>query len=205
MTRDQIAAKVQTNLNDVGVFYSLTDLSDSIQDGYSEVAAFTGCIFKMTTINLSANLSYYDLGALIPNFFAVTAIFNPQNKQWLSPVSLRRLEDMRNDWELATGNPFAFWPINFRFIAIFPRVTVTSGTLYIVYRAQADILTASATPQIPTHLQGGLEQYSTGDLLEQAEEFTKAQIELEQYFNSLKDIKNAKNTFRLPDLMSRLG
>src|SRR5674476_201907 len=106
MTRDQIASKVQTSLNDYGVFLTAADLNDSIQDGYSEVTALSGCIFKAGVVNLTANLTYYDFGSLIPDFLAVTAIFNPTIKRWMSPTNLRLLEDLRNDWELAIGNPF---------------------------------------------------------------------------------------------------
>lgn len=205
MTRDQIASKVQTNLNDSGVFYTSTDLADSIQDGYSEVAALSGCIFKATTINITANLSYYDFGALISDFFAVTAIFNPTIKQWMAPVSLRQLEDVRNDWELAIGNPFLFWLVNFRFVAIYPKLATSTGILYVYYRAHADMLSGSSTPQIPEDLQSVLEAYTTGDLLEQAEEFTKAGISLTQYFKDIQALKQATRTFRTPDLISRLA
>lgn len=205
MTRDQISDRVKNNLNDNGVFYSAEDINDSLQDGYAEVTAYTGCIFKATTINLVANLSYYDMGSLTPDFLAVTAVFNPITKQWLAPTNLSKLEGLRNDWEVATGNPFLFWPVNFRFMAIFPRVTVSSGTLYVFYRAHADTLLGTSTPQIPEEHQAVLENYVTGDLLEQAEEFTKASVELESYFKTIKDLRDSTRKFRTPDFQSRLA
>jgi hypothetical protein len=205
MTRDQITGRVQVNLNDEGVFYSTDDLNDSIQDGYAEVAAVTGCIFKATTINLVDNLTYYDFGNLISDYLGVTAIFNPTTKQWLNPTNLRVLEELRDDWELAIGNPFLFWPINFRYVAIYPKPVTTSGILYIFYRATADVLSGLATPQIPEEYQGVLESYVTCDLQEQAEEFTKAQIEFKSYVESIKEIKQAIHSFRQPDLVHRLA
>lgn len=205
MTRDQIAAKIQTNLNDAGVLYTADDLNDSLQDGYSEVAAFTGCIYKVASIDLVANLSYYDFGSLISDFFAVTAIFNTNTKQWLSPTNLKVLESIREDWELAVGNPFLFWPVNFRFVALYPRMTSALGSLYVVYRAQADVLTASSEPAIPLEQQAILENYTTSDLLEQAEEFTKAQLEFNTYVQAIKDLRQANSNFRLPDFEPRLA
>lgn len=205
MTRDQITTKIQTKLGDNGIFYQPVDLNDSIQDGYSEVAALTGCIFKAASISLSANLSYYDFGSLISDFHAVTAIFNPQVKQWMTPVSLKILEDIRNDWELAIGSPFLFWPVNFRFVAIYPKLTTSTGSLYVYYRAHGEVLSSSSTPQIPDDLQIILEHYTIGDMFEQAEEFSKAGISLVDYFKGIKDIKQATRSFRQPDLMSRLG
>jgi hypothetical protein len=205
MTRDQITNRVQKNLNDEGVFYSSDDLNDSIQDGYAEVAAVTGCIFKGTTVNLTANLSYYDFGSLIPDYLGVTAIFNPTTKRWLSPTNLRLLEDLRDDWELATGNPFLFWPVNFRFVAIYPRVTISSGTLYVFYRATADVLAGITIPQIPEEHQSILENYVTCDLQEQAEEFSKASLEFNSYVAGLKDLKQAIRSYNHPDLVHRLA
>lgn len=205
MTRDQISDRVQRHLNDEGIFYTVDDLNDSIQDGYAEVAAFTGCIFKATSINLTANLTYYDMGALIPDYLAVTSIFNPATKRWLQPTNLRLLEELRSDWELATGNPFLFWPVNFRFIAIYPRVTVSSGTLYIFYRANADTLTGTSTPQFPEENQSVLENYVQCDLQEQAEEFIKAKLEFNSYISSITELKQAQRSFRFPDLPMRLG
>lgn len=205
MTRDQLTTKIQTKLGDNGIFYQPADLNDSIQDGYSEVAALTGCIFKATSVSLVGNLSYYDFGSLIPDFLAVTAIFNPQIKRWMTPTSLKNLEDIRNDWELAIGTPFLFWPVNFRFVALYPKLTTSTGSLYIYYRAQADTLSSSSTPQIPDDLQIALEDYTVGDMFEQVEEFSKAGISLESYFKGIKDIKQATRSFRQPDLLSRLS
>jgi len=205
MTRDQIRSRVQTNLNDSNVLYTLDDLNDSIQDGYSEVAAFTGSIFKATSIDIVGNLTYYDFGSLIPDFLAVTAMFNPVTKRWLFPTYLKQLEDIRNDWELAIGNSFLFWPVNFRFVALYPKLSTSTGTLYIFYRAHADTLSGSSTPQIPEDLQQILEDYTTGDLLEQAEEFTKSQLNLANYFKGIQELKQATRKFRLPDYSPRLA
>jgi len=205
VTRDQIADKVKRYLNDEGVFYTADDLNDAIQDGYSEVAAFTGCIFKATTINLVGNLTYYDFGSLIPDYLGVTAIFNPTTKRWLSPTNLRLLEEIRDDWELAIGNPFVFWPVNFRFVAIYPKLTISSGTLYVFYRATADTLDGTTTPQIPEENQSVLENYVQCDLQEQAEEFTKAKLEFATYISGIKELKQAQRSFRFPDLPMRLG
>lgn len=205
MTRDQISDKVKRYLNDEGIFYTADDLNDSIQDGYAEVTAFTGCIFKATSISLTGSLTYYDFGALIPDYLGVTAIFNPTTKRWLSPTNLRLLENIRDDWELAVGNPFLFWPINFRFVAIYPKLLTTSGTLYVFYRATADTLVGTSVPQIPEEHQSIIEDYVKCDLQEQAEEFTKAKLEFSNYILGIKELKLAQRSFRQPDLPMRLS
>ena len=205
MTRDQLGARVQNTLNDVGIFYSAADVNDSIQDGYTEVAALTGCILKATSVSLVGGQTYYDFGSLIPDFHAVTAIFNPQLKRCMSPLGLRQLEEMRDDWELANGSPFCFWPVNFRFVAIYPKLTTSVGTLYVFYRAHANVLTGGDAPQIPELNLDTIEHYVQCDLQEQAEEFTKAKLEFEQYIQGIKDLKKASRSFRMPDLMHRLS
>ena len=205
MTRDQIAARLQANLQDLGVFYETADLNDSIQDGYSEIVSLTGCIFKAARVAQVSNLTYYDMAAYIPDFWAVTAIWNTNTKRWLTPTNIKLLDDLRNDWELANGNPFLFWPVNFRFVAFYPKLATASGYFYIFYRAQADTLSASTIPNIPEDLQGILEDYSTCDLLEQAEEFTKAKLQFTEYVKGIRALKQATRSFRLPDLSTGLA
>lgn len=205
MTRDQIVARVQVNLNDSGVLYSVADFNDSLQDGYAEIAALTGCIFKAARIDQVANLTYYDMASYIPDFWAITAIWNTNTKQWLTPSNISILDTIRTDWELANGNPFLFWPVNFRYVAVYPKLTSATGYFYVFYRAQADTLSGSTTPNLADNLQGILEDYTTGDLLEQAEEFIKAQVQFIEYIKGIKAIKQATRAFRLPDFMPGLA
>ena len=205
MTRDQIAAKVQSNLNDYGVFYTLPEIHESIQDGYSELAAYTGCIYKSTVITLEASRTYYGLVNFAPDILAVTALFNPMNRRWLSPISLPQLDAIDERWECMNGTPYAFWPVSLHVMALFPHSTTAGDTLYMFYRAQADVLLGLSQPAIPDALHSVLVDYATCDLLEQAEELSKASLSNASYFKGIKAVRDAIGSFRMPDMNLRLG
>lgn len=199
-TRDGIANRIRLNLNDEGVkFYSPSDLNDSIQDGYDEIAAYTGCIEKVTTLSWVANLTYYDFHALIPDFLAVKGIFNGRIKRWMLPGSSREFDGYRIDWEMANNEPQWFYPANWRWIAFFPQPAVSAGVFYPWYAAQADILTGTSIPQIPPDNYTVLEYYVTADLLDQSEEWTKAQHYWKLYLSNLEEFRTDVRSRKLPD------
>ena len=186
MTRDEIATNVRENLEDAGItFYSATDISDSIQDGYDDVAVITGCIQKSVTLNFTANLSYYDFKTLIADYYAPVALYNNVTKRWMDPDGKRIFRKVRRDYELWSGEP-GFWAvIDARKVGIFPRKTATSGTFTVFYRATANTLSGSDTPLIHADVVDLLENYATGDLLDQAQEYIKADKYLGNYFTDV--------------------
>lgn len=203
VARTSVEATVRLNLNDAGVFYTPEDLTDSIQDCYEEVTAFSGCIIKATTVQFQTGKVYYDFVSLIPDYLAVVAIFNSQTKRWMYPVSLRQLREIRYDWELAIGNPFAFWPVNFRYIAVYPRANNSNGKFFVFYRAIG--LSTDPLLNIPDEHQQVLEDYVTADLLEQAEEFSKASRYFSSYMSGLSNLKRTCRQIRLPDKTNELA
>lgn len=204
MTQTEVTGRIIRNLNDNNVFYTSEDTKDSIQDGYDEIAAFSGCIIKATTLNWQSGLVYYDFADLISDFTAVTAIFNTNTKRWMFPTSCRSLNEIRFDWEMAIGNPLLFWPVNFRYVAFFPHLTNATGSMYVYYRAKADLLDSNSEINIPTEHLDTIELYSTSDLLEQTEEFTKASLNFKEYLKTLDSLRKAKRQFQYPDKISGL-
>jgi hypothetical protein len=192
-TRLQIANKIRENLNDQGYFYTADDLNDSLQDGYDEVAAESGCIEKGSVVDFVPNTVYYDLRALIPGFLSLVGIWNRRVKRWMVPVSYRELDKLRENWEIAHGEPYLFAPVNYRYIAIFP---ATSGVgveeinkMYVIHKAQANTLTDDTEPNIPINVQDDiLTHYSTMDMFEQAEEWTKAQAHFGHYMDKIEQL-----------------
>lgn len=183
MTRDEILTNVRLNLDDAGVtYYQDSDIQTSIQDAYNDVAVFTGCIQEQASIDLVNNLTYYDMPSLISDFFTVVAIRNNTTNRWMDADSLKGFDNIRWDWELWEGQPLFYAPVNFRYIAVIPRMVTASGSLEIWYRATADILEGDSIPQIHAQEITLLEWYATGDLLDQAQEYLKADTWWDQYF-----------------------
>lgn len=197
MTRDQLAAKLLVNLDDNAIFFESADLAFSTQDGYDEIAAATGLIEKATTLTLSATTTYYDFRTLIPDFIGLIGIWNTVTKRYLTPVSLLYLEGQRPDWEVQLGTPEVFWPINFRYVAIFPQ---RADLCYVFYRASAPTLAGDTTIAIPAEHLRVLLDYSTGDLLETQQEFESAMVYLTNYIAGIEklrqSVQNKLNTGR---------
>lgn len=186
MTRAEIAGRVQADLNDNAVFFEPADLEFSLQDGYDEIAAVTGLIEKATTLNLSASTTYYDLRTLIPDFIGVIAIWNTVTKRYLIPVSLLWLEKTRPDWEVCLGAAEYFWPINFRYIAIFRQ---RADPCYIFYRASAPALASDTELFLPAEHIRVLQDYSTADLLETQREFKTASPYFNNYIEGIEKLR----------------
>jgi hypothetical protein len=194
-TRTELSSKIRQFLNDSGYFYSESDINDSIQDGYDEVAALSGCIEKVTSISFTLNTVYYDMRSLISDYISVVGIWNRRVKRWLTPVSLRQLDGLSEKWEITTSEPFAFCPVNYRYIAVFPAIAATGSAatnkMYIVYKAAAETLIASSEPAIPLSLQEDiLNSYVSMDMFEQAEEWTKAQEHFKSYLEKGDELKS---------------
>lgn len=182
MTRLQLATNVRSNLADAGVtFYDADSINQSLQDGYNEVAAKCRCITKSAIVQQLANQPYYDfLGGGVTDYLGTIAIFNQDTQFWLrDDVSIRDFDRIRRDWEQWAGEPQFWAPHSKQYIAICPvlaTVTEYINQFTLWYWAQAPSFTEdSSVPLIATDMQSMLEWYATGDLLEDAQEVTKAQ------------------------------
>lgn len=170
-----IADAVRSNLNDQGItFYSQQDILDSIQDGCDQMFVRSGLVEDTIDISFQATYGYYDLRTLIPNFYAVTQIYNNQTRQWLTPMTIADYDMLRDDWELWNGQPQFFTPVDYKRIVVVPRPPTSTGTMKIYYKATAPTLTLATDLDIPTDIALTPEHYATADLLEQAREYSKS-------------------------------
>ena len=189
MTRDQIAVKIRENLNDHGItYYSSEDLNDSIQDAYDEIVVYTECIEKITKITLPGDSTYYNFATLIPDFYRLMGIHNPEINAYLTPDTDRNQLNYRNNWETITGSARDFTILDYRYIGIAGRSSY-SRTFKIYYKAQAPTLSGSTSLLINSHYQILVEHYCTADLLEQNQEFNKAVNYWALYEHLLEDYK----------------
>lgn len=204
MTRDDLKTRLQVhfessdNLND-------QDYDDAIQDGYEEIIAGSGCLFKAATLSFTANLSYYDLRNLLPDFLGIVAIFNVVTKRWMCPISYRKLDDETYDWETKIGTPDFFCPLSHRFMAIYRKPGVADyGNMYIFYRATAPILTGSTDILIPDDHMKIFEDYSFTDLNDRMQEFSKASRTFKEYVMGMEKFRQSIKYDRVPDRMPNL-
>ena len=181
-------------------YYTSVDFNDSIQDGYDETCAFSGCILKAASTPFVNNLSYYDMISLFPDYIGVVAIFNATTKRWMWPTSIKKVEAVRIDWDTAPGTPFYFIPVSHRYLAIYKKPNTNSyGNMFVYYRAAADTLSSGSTIQIPDDHALALQDYVITDLFEQAQEWQKAQTHFAAYIATLELLRTWVQNKRMPD------
>jgi len=129
-----------------------------------------------------ANLSYYDFSTLITDYTHVMAIYNNNTSKWLDYMPFKLLQELDARWETKIGNPVFFTVLDDSYVSVYPKLGSAVGSMLVLYKGLADTLLAAGTPIIQTQHQVVLEQYTTMDLLEQAEEFVKAQEWMGEYF-----------------------
>lgn len=203
-TFTQIKSAVRANLNDGGVsFYSAADLTEAMEDAYSDIFFQTRCLIKKVTLNF-IDRNYYDFKLLgVEDFMCVIAIYNNNTNRWLfDNVTLRDFDSFRYDWELWQSQPQFWAPVNFDLNVIVPYLTSPTGTFDLYYAAKApDVDDDSVTPLIATDMQKLLEWYATGDMLESSEEFKKAGAYLSQYNEQLEEYSSRVKNLARRDLL----
>jgi hypothetical protein len=207
MTRDELTSLITTNLDDSGIFTTIDEVHDAIQDGYEDLVLTHGLRPKSTAITASADLSFYDMVTLIPDFVALRAIFHRPTKRWLISRNLKYLQRSRDDWELLTGNPTDFWVANYRRVAIYPHPIVDQvDALWIFYYASAPLLTdVSQDLNIPVDSGfRALENYATSNLLTKAEEWSKAEAYAMQAQVDAEECLTFRNQLKSPDYIDGL-
>ncbi len=211
MTRSDAKARVRANLDDAGItFFTATDIEDSLQDAYYYTSCFANTIEKSVDISFTKDNPYYTLSSIIPDLFAVTAVYLISSKQFLQYKSREELKGSRRDYENWRGVPEFFCVLGPHRIGLFPQpanvvsVTQTANKdLKIFYRAFDDAVTSdTATYRLHQDVENVLEYYATADLLEQAQEINAAQTWWDRFY---KDLRNSKTLIRnrpLPALLN---
>jgi hypothetical protein len=234
MTRAAIKTDIRSNLWDAGVtFYSQDDLNDSVQDAYDDIVILSKCIIRKVNRSFLDDVTYYDaatdLG--ISDYLGMTAIFNNRTKRWLDDnISLRQLDNIRSDWETWTGSPEMWVPVTTKKFAIIPKITgsgmgdgaftriafssaffigssagMVDNTFDLYYWALAPTLVNdNSTFLIAPDMNGLVEYYSTADLLEQAQEFVKAEGWWIQYYQGVEEYRERCANLAKSDLLLRV-
>ena len=200
MTRNELAQRVRTDLDDLSAgFYTAQDTTDSLQDGYNLVASLSECVENNAVINFTGGLCYYDFPSLIPDFLRIYGIYNNDTNRWMEPIDTIELYKLRDNYELTNGTPWWFQPISHKYTMIFPAPATTTGSMTVLYKAQAPSMTDDTIPAIPQVDHNILEFYSTADLLEQCEEFIKALKYWEIFNKTLEDVKKLMRNRSYPN------
>jgi len=141
----------------------------------------------MSTASWSANTSYYKITDIASDAFYPIAIYDNSSRRWLEDnVNISQLDRMRADWEVWEGSPRYWLPVSHEYIAVVPRrSSVSSDTFDFYYAAFAETVVDTNVPNIISDMQYLIEEYATADLLEAAEELSKAVTYWRNYYNGI--------------------
>lgn len=204
MTRDQLKERLRARFEN-NVYYTDADFNAAIQDGYDEVAAFSGCILKTASLEFVGGQTYYDMITLLPDYLGAVALFNQVTKRWIIPSSLRKFDEDRYDWETAVGTPWYFTVLSHRYLAFYKKyVGEDPGSFLMFYKASAPTIEADDDFLIADQYIKAPEDYIITDLWEQNQEWTKAGVHLKDYQTTLLQLVTYVHSRRLPDRAPQL-
>jgi len=207
VTRASIRANIQIYMGDIGAsFWDASAINESIQDAYTELAGTLQIIRKNAVVTFPANRNYLSPASLLADntYLNTLAIFDIARNVFLSDnlVWPRDFQKFRPDWELALLTPECWCPVDTTQIVIFGRLPA-AATYRLYYAATAPILASDATVLLlPDSAELALEEYIQCDLLEQAEEFTKAQGHYNRYLSELQQLQDLSNNLASGDFMA---
>jgi hypothetical protein len=211
MTRGEIRRNVRRNLSDALItYYADEQINQSIQDAYNEIVAKTLCNIKSTTLNWPSNASnYFNFSASpfsVSDFLGTYAIFNNVTNLWLNDdLSLRDFDRIRRDWEIWRGQPQWWAPHSLKYTVIVPVNNPATGTFVLWYYAIAPVMTADTDePIIAPDMHDLLEHYATADLLESAEEPTKAAKWWGDFYPQMESYKQRVHNLAKSQLLLRI-
>ena len=207
MTKEEIISKARDELDDNGVdYYSTMDLVDAYEDGYEEVALYTGVIERMASVSLLNDTVYYNLYEAILDYYSTFAIWNPDINDWLSNKDIKYFQSKDLTWEKRQGSTREFAVVNFQLIALHPHKVIANNTdLEEFYHAVPfKNLDMGSVPEMPEQFQVVLQYYIMQDLFAQAEEFTKSEIYNAKYLDKRKALQVYTANRSFPDRVNVL-
>jgi len=200
MTRTDLISRIRLELEDEGIsYYTSQDVNDSLQDGIDEIVSLTLPSEKVVNVNFVANKVYYNLYNSINDYLLPLAIFNNNTNRWLDFKSIKWLQERDDEWEKSNGEPEVFALLDYQWVCLYPHVTSAVGTFDLYYKFRSPRLGDSTPIEVLEFDEQILTTYVVMDLLEQAEEFTKASARADTYFRKLESIQRIVEGRSLPD------
>jgi hypothetical protein len=206
MTKDEIIQRIKQELDDQGIFFTDADIYDSLEDGYDLIALLTGCITKVTTHAFTAGKVYYNLLTNIPDFYRPLAIYDPNQRQFLEPISLIKLETFEEKWDTVIGTPQYFIPFPTHTVAFYPHYnSAPSQNFRVFYEASAPEIADVSTFSIPVQAQKVLIDYTVSDLFDQSLEINKSQKVWNDFLENLERVRVAVQNVAIRDRIDQMA
>ena len=138
MNRGEIRNRILDGLNDnfdSPVSSSQAQIDDVITEAAEILSEEVEAVRRTIFTPLQEGVTYFYVPALAEDMMVPVRLWLPDTNQRLKAVSIRELDEFRNDWESVTGNPDAWASLSWDCFAIFPHPASAGGILRIDYLA----------------------------------------------------------------------
>ncbi len=178
MNLGQMKSRVRRELNETTTtFFSDDDIERSLREGYDELADATEWFERVAHVPMLEGRTYYDLSLILDDtFLSPRRIYNPVTDRWLEPTDPLQLDKTYSQWEIVEGQPTHYWLRGNWWLGVWPRPSVDSPGLRLVYTAiTAGLDSDDAEPEFPVEFHQGITEYADYDLMAQRREWQKAE------------------------------
>ena len=183
----KLMSRIREELNETGhgVFFTDADLNDSLEDGYTLFCLFTGLLNREYILQIEANRVYYDLSH-VADYVRPIAVYDPNTKLFLKPISSLVLSNQVLGWETTCGAPLLFCYFPTRLIAFYPHYHVVPlERLIIYYKAYENNFDSLAEIELPSFAEDCLVYYCVSDLYDQVLELNKSMLAWKKFTDDL--------------------
>jgi len=153
MTRLEIRRRVLQALNDAAiapVFWSVDEINETIAEAQEALAEEALSLKRTFMVPRRAGVMIYNLDGIGANIMAPTRIWLPDLHRRLGVWSLTDLDARHERWQAVTGDPWVWWPIDWRSFGLWPVPATAGGILEVDCYVWPDVLPDdSARPEFP--------------------------------------------------------
>lgn len=207
MTHTELTEKLKYDLDDLGMdFFTTEDLNNAILNALNKYTLLNGTCELFRNFSLQPNIPYYDFYNTFPGYFCVAEAYSKSAKQYLAFRTPVQLMQIREDYELWKGSPQFITVVDFRRVGFFPVSTSPVELVLKLKLSESPVINPPGDLYIPAHGEDLVLNFAKQELLEHAEEITKAANVYNQSVEELKGNKRFTNGRHFPNFcMSMLG
>jgi len=208
MIFQELSDRIKYDLDDMGlVFFQETDFHTAAINALNKYTTLNGTLETTHHLTLQPNVPYYDLYSTTHNFFAVSEAYNRSTKQFLAFYTPVQLMQIREDYELWKGQTQFITVVDFKRVGFFPFPAV--GNVELILKIKLSGFTYTGPSQllyVPVHAEEVILNLAKQELLEQAEEISKAAASYNLAIGGMQKDKTLTNGRAFPNFaMSMLS
>jgi len=139
-------------------------LNEVIQEASEVLAEEIEAVKRTVFFPLQEGVTYIYTPGLAPDLMMPKRLWNPTTSKPLTAVSLKELDEFKEDWESVVGNPDSWAALSWDIFAIFPHPATAGGVLRLDYLAwPRELLDDDDEPEFPESVQDGIVLYGLYD------------------------------------------